>query len=95
MQAFMVNLVELMIRSVIFAVPVAFVAQWWEVEPTWKTVAFVAFCMVWSGCLERSSPSRPDEPSEAGSRKGPAEILTRAEVAFEARKLTPRPLRHG
>jgi hypothetical protein len=95
MKTFMLFLVDMIIRSIIFAVPVAFVANWCGIEPTWKTVAFVAFCIIWSGCVDRPSSSEPAEPSPADKRKTPAEVLTRAQVAAEARKLTQRPLHQG
>ena len=92
------TIVDMIVRSIVFAVPVALVAQWCDVQPTWKTVAFVAFCIVWAGCVEptqdrNSSSSEPDDRSAAGKRRAAAEVLTRAEVAAEAQKLTPRPTR--
>jgi hypothetical protein len=98
----MVNLVhtivDMIVRSIVFAVPVALLAQWCEVQFTWKTVAFVAFCIVWAGCVEPSqdrsrSSSGPDDPSAARKRRTAADVLTRAQVAAEAQKLTPRPSR--
>lgn len=83
----------LALKAAIFAVPVAFVGYLCGIEPTWKTVAFVMFCIVWNERVDGLSFARPDEPSPAGNQKPVPVILTPAEVAAEAQKLTPRRLR--
>jgi hypothetical protein len=98
MRSFMINLVDMALRSIAFGVPVAFVAHWCGVEPTWKTIALVAFCIIWADCVapkrdQASSPAKPEEPSDNGNRRAAAAILTPAQVAYQARKLTPHPLR--
>jgi hypothetical protein len=86
-------LANLALRAVIFAVPVAFAGYLCGVEPTWKTVAFVMFCIIWNERVDGLSFARPDEPSPASNQKPVLVPLTPAEVAAEAQKLTPRPLR--
>jgi hypothetical protein len=85
------------IRSVIFGVPTAFVAQWCDVQPTWKSIAFMMFCIIWSDCVfgskeDRSGPSAGEnDPPTARHQKAAAVVLTPAEVAAEARKLSREP----
>jgi hypothetical protein len=82
------------IRLIIFSVPTAYVAQWCDVQPTWKSMAFVMFCIFWSGCVfdtKSSRSARQGDPSAAGNRKAAADVLTPAQVAAEARKLTRQP----
>ena len=88
------RLTHLFWTATLFAIPVAFVAHWCGVEATWKSAAFVAFCLVWSDCLDRHS-SGQDAPSPAPDRRPPAVVLTPAQVAAEAHKLTPRPSPRG
>jgi len=82
------------IRSIIFAVPAAFVAQWCDVPPTWKSMAFMMFCVIWSDCVfdtkeDRSSRSaKQGDPSAVKHQKAAAEVMTPAEVAAAARKLS-------
>lgn len=89
--------VKLGIRSIIFGVPTAFVAQWCDVQPTWKSIAFMMFCIIWSDCVfgskeDRSSQSaEPADPSAIKNQKAAAVVLTPAEVAAEARKLSREP----
>jgi hypothetical protein len=86
--------VKLAIKSIIFGVPTAFVAQWCDVQPTWKSIAFMMFCIIWSDCVfaskeDRSGPSAGEsDPSALKHQKAAAEILTPAQVAAEARKLS-------
>jgi hypothetical protein len=81
--------VEIGVRSIIFAIPAAFAAQWCGVPPTWKSLAFVMFCCLWNDCVfggKRDSTKQGD-PSAAGNRKVAATVMTPAQVAAEARKL--------
>jgi hypothetical protein len=82
------RLVDLAIRSVIFIVPVALVAYWCDVQPTWKLFAFVFFCKFWSDVVfnAKDDSTRQDEQAAAIKRK--VAMLTSAQVAVEARKLT-------
>jgi hypothetical protein len=81
--------VEGLIRGTIFVVPVAFVAQWCGVPPTWNTIAFVAFCLFWSDCVDgRKKDATGPDSSSAVKHRNTATVLTPAEVAAEARKLT-------
>jgi hypothetical protein len=81
------------LKAAIFAVPVAVVGLLCGVEPTWKTVAFVMFCIMWNERVDRISFARADEPAPVNDQKSVHVVLTPAEVAAEAHKLTPRPLR--
>jgi hypothetical protein len=89
--------VETAIRSIIFIIPVFFVAQWCDVAPTWKTAAFVMFCFIWNDIT--SGPKQESVASGDGvaRRKPAAAAMTPAQVAAEARKLMreskPRPRR--
>jgi hypothetical protein len=82
------------IRLIIFSVPTAYVAQWCDVQPTWKSVAFMVFCIIWSDCVfdtkeDRSNRSaKPGDPSAASNQKAAAVVMTPAEVAAAARKLS-------
>jgi hypothetical protein len=82
------------IRLIIFSVPTAYVAQWCDVQPTWKSVAFMVFCIIWSDCVfdtkgDRSNRSaKADDPSAASNQKAAAVVMTPAEVAAAARKLS-------
>jgi len=77
------------IRALLFALPVAWVAKWCGVPPTWQSAAFMAFCIFWSGVVfdgkrdedGRDTPPAPEKP------KRTVVLLTPAEVAAEARKL--------
>jgi hypothetical protein len=81
--------VEIGVRSIIFAVPVAFVAQWCGVPPTWKLMAFVIFCLFWHDCAFGGKDSaKQDDLSAVGRRKAAADVMTPAQVAAAARKLT-------
>ena len=87
------SLFETLIRLVIFAVPVGLVAQYCDVAPTWKTAAFVMFFSFWFDCVfgargDRSFASRA-EPDASRKRNASVPVLTPAQVAEEARKLTP------
>jgi len=84
---------KLAVKSVIFGVPVAFVAQWCDMPPTWKSIAFMMFCIIWSDCVfdakgDRSSRSNEHDDRSGNRRKTVAEVLTPAQVAAEARKLS-------
>ena len=84
------------IRLVIFSVPTAYVAQWCDVQPTWKSMAFMMFCIMWSDCVfdtkgSRSSPSARQGDPSVNHRKPAAAVMTPAEVAAEARKLSREP----
>ena len=81
------------VKAAIFAVPVTFVGYLCGVDPTWKTVAFVMFCIIWNERVDRISFATADDPAAVSDPKPAPVILTPAEVAAEARKLTPRPLR--
>jgi len=82
------RLVDLAIRSVIFIVPVALVAYWCDVQPTWKLFAFVFFCNFWSDVVfnAKEDTTRQDKRAAVLERKVAA--LTSAQVAVEARKVT-------
>jgi len=85
--------VKMGIRSIIFAVPTAYVAQWCDVPPTWKSMAFMVFCIIWSDCVfdtkgSGSSPSAKQGDPSVNRQKAAAVVLTPAEVAAEARKLS-------
>jgi hypothetical protein len=92
--SFAVFAVKLSIRSIIFGVPMAFVAQWCDVQPTWKSIAFMMFCIVWSDCVfgskeDRSGRSaKQGDPSAANNQNAAAVVMTPAQVAAEARKLS-------
>ena len=77
------------IRALLFALPVAVVAKWCGVPPTWQSAAFMAFCTFWSGIVidERKDADRHDNPSAPEKPKRTVALLTPAEVAIEARKL--------
>ena len=82
------------IRLIIFGVPVNYVAQWCDVQPTWKSAAFMTFCIIWSDCVfdksgRSSPPAKQDDP--VNRRKPTAAVMTPAEVAAEARKLSREP----
>lgn len=85
--------VNMAVRSVIFAVPVAYVAQWCDVSPTWRSTAFMMFCIVWSDCVfdTKSGRSSPSGNPVINNRKPPAAVMTPAEVAAAARKLSREP----
>jgi hypothetical protein len=79
------------IRLLIFAVPTAFVAQWCDVPSTWKTMAFMTFCIIWSGCVfdtREDRSAKANDPASAGNQKAAAVVMTPAEVAVAARKLS-------
>ena len=80
---------ETAIRSIIFIVPTAFVAKWCDVPLTSKSALFMMFCIIWSDCVlgAREGSAKQGDPPAADKRKGTA-VLTPAEVAAEARKLT-------
>jgi hypothetical protein len=79
---------------IIFAIPTSFVAQWCDVPPTWKSSAFLAFCLIWSGCVvggKKDSATQGD-PSAADKRKAAKDVMTPAQVAAAARQLSaPKP----
>jgi hypothetical protein len=81
------------IRFAIFVFPVSWVAEWADVTPSWKLAVFVAFLLIWSdiviGAKDRSAAQ--DDPPVTEKPKRTVTPLTRAEVAFEARKLTREP----
>ena len=82
------------IRLVIFAVPVSYVAQWCDVQPTAKSMAFMTFCIIWWGCVFDSKEDRSakaDDPASTGNRKTPAVAMTPSEVAAAARQLSREP----
>jgi hypothetical protein len=85
--------VKLGIKAIIFGVPTTFVAQWCDVPPTWKSIAFMMFCIIWSDCVfdtkgsESSQSAKQGDPS-VNRQKAAAVVLTPAEVAAEARKLS-------
>jgi hypothetical protein len=85
--------VKMAIRSVIFAVPVAYVAQWCDVPPNSKSMVFMMFCIIWSDCVfdTKSSRSTTQVDPSAKHRKPAAAVMTPAEVAAEARKLSRGP----
>ena len=85
--------VKLAIKSIIFGVPTAFVAQWCDVQPSWKSIGFMMFCIIWSDCVfgsKEDTSARPGDPSAADNQKAAA-VLTPAQVAVEARKLSREP----
>lgn len=81
------------LKAAIFAVPVTLVGLLCGVEPTWKTVAFVMFCIIWNERVDRISFARADEPAPVSDQTAVRVVLSPAEVAAEAQRLTPRPLR--
>ena len=84
---------ETAVRLVIFTFAVSAVAKWAEVPPTWKSAAFVAFCIFWSSVLfaaKDDSATQDDQPVAEKPRRTVA-LLTPAEIASEARKLTREP----
>jgi hypothetical protein len=89
------SLVETAIRLVIFTVPVALVATWCGVPPTWQSAAFIAFCIVWSGVVfaEKVEEANQTALPAAETPKRTVGLLTPADVAFEARKSTREPAR--
>ncbi len=95
--SFALSAVKLAIKSIIFGVPTAFVAQWCDVQPSWKSIAFMMFCIIWSefvfGSKEHRSGQSAGEgdPSALKHQKAAAEVMTPAEVAAEARKLSRAP----
>ena len=91
--SFAVFAVKLAIKSVIFGVPTAYVAQWCDVPPTWKSMAFMMFCIIWSDCVFDTKGSGSSQSAKQGDpsvnrQKAAAVVLTPAEVAAEARKLS-------
>jgi hypothetical protein len=85
------SLVETAIRLVIFTVPVALVATWCGVPPTWQSAAFMAFCIIWSGVVFAAKVEEANQNARpaAETPKPTVGPLTPAEVAFETRKSTP------
>jgi hypothetical protein len=83
------------IRLIIFSIPTAYVAQWCDVQPTWKSMAFMTFCVIWSGCVfdTKSSPSAKQGEPSVNHRRPAAAVMTPAEVTAEARKLSRGPKR--
>jgi hypothetical protein len=83
--------VETTIRLIIFAIPTSYVAQWCDVPPTWKSTAFLVFCVVWSGCVfgGTKDSAKQSDPSAAGHRKPAGDVMTPAQVAAAARQLSP------
>ena len=84
--------VKMGIRSIIFAVPMVYVAQWCDVPPTWKSMVFMMFCIIWSDCVFDAKASgrsaSQGDSSAANHQKKAAEVMTPAQVAAEARKLS-------
>jgi hypothetical protein len=76
--------VDVIVRSIIFAIPTALVAQWCGVPASWKSVAFLMFCCFWYDCV---FTGKPDTPKPDAPRKAAATVMTPVEVAAEARKL--------
>ena len=94
------NLAKIAVKAVIFAIPVSLLAAWAEIPATWTSVAFVLFCMLWSDAIDaatdRHFPTpKPEDAAAAEPPKAAPAVLTPAQVAFEARKLTPRAQRLG
>ena len=85
-------IVETGIRAILFALPVALVAKWCGIPPSWESAAFMAFCIFWSGVLfdSRKDSATPDNPPAPEKPKRTVVLLTPAEVASEARKLARR-----
>jgi hypothetical protein len=81
--------VEMGIRSIIFTIPVALVAGWCDVPPTWKSMAFMAFCIFWDDRVfgGKKDSAKQGDPSVAKQRKAAADVMTPAQVAAAARKL--------
>jgi hypothetical protein len=90
---FFEHAVEFVIRTIFFVVPTTFVAQWCDIQPTWKSTAFMVFCLFWydiaSGSKQDSTGQ--DDPSSVKMRRAAANVMTPAEVAAEARKLGRQP----
>ena len=84
---------EVVIRTIIFVVPVTFVAQWCDVQPTWKSAAFMVFFLFWYGIVSgpKKDSAGQDDPSSVKMRRAAANVMTPAEVAAEARKLGRQP----
>jgi hypothetical protein len=81
---------ETAMRLIIFTFPVSLVAKWCDVPPSWKSAAFVAFCIVWSGVVfaaKDDSATQDDQPVVEKPKRTVA-LLTRAELVSEARKST-------
>jgi hypothetical protein len=80
--------VDIFIRTFIFIVPTAFVAQWCDVALTDKSIIFVMFCVIWHDMAFGTKPDSPkqDNPTALKTRKA-AVAMTPAQVATEARKL--------
>jgi hypothetical protein len=80
------------IRAILFALPVALVAKWCDVQPTWKSAAFTVFCIFWSSALfdERPTSGERDNQHAPERPKRTVVLLTPAEVAAEARKMARR-----
>ena len=79
--------VETVITVVICALPVAWIATWFGVPPTWLSAAFAAFCIFWSGFVfaakveEATRDARP--AADIARRAVPP--LTRSKRASQAR----------
>ena len=74
---------ETAIKLVIFTFPVSLVAKWCDVPPSWKSAAFIMFCIVWSGVVFGSkddSATQDDRPVAEKPQRTVA-LLTRAELA--------------
>ena len=78
------------IRLIIFSVPTAYVAQWCDVQLTWKSTAFMMFCIFWSDCVfdTKSSRSAKQGDPSVDNQKATAVVMTPAQVTAEARKLS-------
>jgi hypothetical protein len=89
--------VETAIKLFVFAIPVSHVAQWCDVPPTWKSVAFLAFGIVWFGCVlggKKGSATADDSSAGGDHRKAAKDVMTPAQVAEAARQLSkPKPER--
>jgi hypothetical protein len=92
-KSFALCVAETGLRGVVFIIPTGFVAYWCDIQPTWKSMAFMAFCIFWSGfAFDGAVDSfRRDDASAAKTKKKTTDPLTPAQVAAEAQKLTPRP----
>ena len=82
--------VKMGIRSIIFAVPMVYAAQWCDVPLTWKSMVFMMFCIVWSDCVSdtKGRSAGQGDSSAANHQKKAADVMTPAQVAAEARKLS-------
>jgi hypothetical protein len=73
-------------RPLIFGLPLLIVAAWCDLQPSWKLMAWTAFCIVWYGATDRIG-ARPNDDRQ--QPKPPVTLLTKAQIAELAKSSRP------